>query len=148
MIPPIKLFDQGKRNEEAFKIIRRNSRVPEMLEADVDSEIQAILAGAGRMAELFERFGADTVEACFQAILDRTRRIFHDELFPQIADGVYEAEDFVEHDAFGETKLHRIAVKMTKTADKIVLDFNGTDPQAAGPINWPADYAEGRFLIK
>ena len=63
----------GVRNEEAFKIIRRNTRVPEMLEADVDSEIQAIVMGAERMAELFERFGRETVDACCQAILDKTR---------------------------------------------------------------------------
>jgi len=37
---------------------------------------------------------------------------------------------------------------MTKKAGKITLDFNGTDPQSTGPINWPADYADGAFLIK
>ena len=148
MIPPIKLYAQGVRNEEAFKIIKRNSRVPEMLEADVDSETQAILMGAARMTELFERFGKDTVEACFQAILDKTRDIFRDELFPKIKDGEYYWEDYVEHDAFTDPKLHKIALKMTKTADKIILDFNGTDPQAVGPINWAADYSEGRYLLK
>ena len=148
MIPPIKLYSEGVRNEEAFKIIRRNSRVPEMLEADVDSEVQAILMGARRMTELFERFGKDTVEACFQAIFDRTRDTFLNELFPKIANGDYYAEDYVEHDAFTDPLLHKIAVKMTKTDDNITLDFNGTDPQAVGPINWAADYSDGRFLIK
>jgi N-methylhydantoinase B len=37
---------------------------------------------------------------------------------------------------------------MTKKEGKITLDFNGTDPQSTGPINWPADYADGAFLIK
>jgi N-methylhydantoinase B len=37
---------------------------------------------------------------------------------------------------------------MTKKGGKITLDFNGTDPQSTGPINWPADYADGAFLIK
>lgn len=148
MIPPIKLFDEGVRNDDAFKIIKRNSRVPEMLEADVDSEIQAVLMGARRMAELFDRFGMETVEACFQSILDKTKNIFLDELFPKIKNGDYYWEDYVEHDAFTDPKLHKFALKMTKTDDKIVLDFNGTDPQAVGPINWAADYAEGRYLIK
>lgn len=148
MIPPIKLYAEGVRNEEAFKIIRRNSRVPEMLEADVDSEVQAVIMGAGRMTELFERFGKQTVEACFAAIFERTKQVFLEELFPKIADGTYHAEDYVEHDAFTDPLLHKIAVTMTKTKSKITLDFNGTDAQAVGPINWAADYAEGRFLIK
>ena len=148
MIPPIKLFSEGVRNDEAFKIIRRNTRVPEMLEADVDSEIQACIMGAERMAELFERFGKQTAEACFQAILDKTTNVFRDELLPKIKNGTYYWEDFIEHDGVTDPKLHKLALTMTKTDDKIVLDFNGTAPQALGPINWPCDYADGKFLIK
>ncbi len=37
---------------------------------------------------------------------------------------------------------------MTKTPEKIVLDFTGTDPQAKGPINWALDEGEGRFSAK
>ncbi len=148
MIPPIKLFSEGVRNDEAFKIIRRNTRVPEMLEADVDSEIQACIMGAERMAELFQRFGKETTEACFQAILDKTTNVFREELLPKIENGTYYWEDFIEHDGVTDPKLHKLALTMTKTDDKIVLDFNGTAPQALGPINWPCDYADGKFLIK
>jgi len=147
-IPPIKLYDKGVRNDEAFKIVKRNTRVPEMLAADLDSEVQACLMGARRMAELFQRFGADTVEACFQAILDKCRDIYRKELLPKIADGTYVWEDYVEHDGVSDPKLHKLALKMTKKGDRITLDFNGTSPQSTGPINWPADYADGAFLIK
>lgn len=147
-IPPIKIYDAGRRNEEAFRIIRRNTRVPEMLEADLDSEIEAIRMGARRMEELFARFGAETVEACFQAILDKCRDIYADELLPKIPDGEYTWEDFVEHDGVTDPKLHRLALKMIKRGDRITLDFNGTAPQSSGPINWPADYADGAFLVK
>ena len=148
MIPPIKLFDAGVRNTEALKIIKRNTRVPEMLAADVDSEVQACIMGAERMAELFARFGRDIVEACFQAILDKTANIFRNELLPKIADGEYYWEDYIEHDGVTDPKLHKFALKMTKSQDKIVLDFHGTAAQAMGPINWPCDYADGAFLVK
>ena len=88
-VPPIKLYSEGVRNDAVFTIIKRNTRVPDMLAADLDSEVQACLMGARRMAELFERFGRDTVEACFQAILDKCRDIFRRELLPKIADGEY-----------------------------------------------------------
>ena len=90
-IPPIKLYSAGARNDAVFTIIRRNTRVPGMLAADLDSEVQACLMGARRMAELFERFGRETVEACFQAILDKCRDIFRRELLPKIADGSLKA---------------------------------------------------------
>ncbi|HVL35892.1 MAG TPA: hydantoinase B/oxoprolinase family protein [Burkholderiales bacterium] len=147
-IPPIRLYSDGRRNEDAFRIIRRNTRVPEMLEADLDSEMQAILMGARRLEELFERFGAEAVEACFQAILDKCRDVYRKELLPKIPDGTYAWEDYVEHDGVSEPRLHRLALTMTKKGERIILDFNGTDPQSPGPINWPADYADGAFLIK
>ncbi len=148
MIPPVKLYRRGVRNDDAFKIIRRNTRVPEMLEADLDSEMQAIMMGARRMEELFERFGAETVEACFQAILDKCRDIYRKELLPKIPDGEYAWEDFVEHDGVTDPSLHRLALKIIKRGERITLDFNGTAPQSSGPINWPADYADGAFLVK
>jgi N-methylhydantoinase B len=148
LIPPIKLYSEGVRNEAVFTIIKRNTRVPDMLAADLDSEVQACLMGARRMAELFERFGSDTVEACFQAILDKCSTTFRTELLPKIADGVYAWEDYVEHDGVSAPRLHKLALKMIKRPDKIILDFTGTDPQSPGPINWPADYAGGAFLIK
>jgi len=147
-IPPVKIYSEGVKNEAVFTIIRRNTRVPEMLSADLDSEVQACLMGARRMQGLFERFGKDQVEACFQAILDKCRDIYRNELLSKIADGEYSWEDYVEHDGLTDPKLHKIAIKMTKKAGKLVLDFNGTDPQSTGPINWPTDYADGAFLIK
>jgi N-methylhydantoinase B len=148
VVPPIKLYSEGVRNEAVFTIIKRNTRVPEMLAADLDSEVQACLMGARRMAELFERFGLETVESCFQAILDKCSTTFRTELLPKIADGVYAWEDYVEHDGVSAPRLHKLALKMIKRPDKIVLDFTGTDTQSPGPINWPADYAGGAFLIK
>jgi N-methylhydantoinase B len=67
---------------------------------------------------------------------------------PKIADGEYRWEDYVEHDGVTDPKLHKLALTMTKKGERITLDFNGTDPQSTGPINWPADYADGAFLIK
>jgi N-methylhydantoinase B len=148
MIPPIKLYDRGVRNEGAFAIIRRNTRLPESLAADIDSEVNACLMGAERLAGLFTRFGRPTMEGCFQVILDQCRDVFLNELMPLIPDGTYRFEDYVEHDGVSEPRLYRLALEMTKRPDKIVLDFTGTDGQAIGPINWPADYSDGRFLIK
>jgi N-methylhydantoinase B len=147
-VPPIRVYSEGKRNDEAFKIIRRNTRLPEILSADLDSEIQACIMGAKRMEELFQRFGTATVEVCFQAIIEKCRNTFRDELMPKIADGDYVWHDYVEREVDGHVKLHKIALKMSKTRDRIVLDFSGTDPQSDGPLNWPADYADGAFLIK
>src|SRR5438876_1041304 len=122
LVPPVKLYDAGLRNEAVFSIVKRNTRVPEMLAADLDSEVKACVMGARRMAGLFARFGREPVESCFQAILDKCRDIYRRELIPKIADREYAWEDYVEHDGVSEPRLHRLALRMIKQGEHITLD--------------------------
>jgi N-methylhydantoinase B len=148
MVPPIRLWDAGVPNEAALKIMVRNSRMPESLAADLDAECSACLMGARRLAELFERYGREAVEECFDAIVDKTTAVYRDEILAKIPDGTYAWEDYAEHDGVDPPKLHAQRITLTKTPDKLVLDFTGTSPQAKGPINHCGDYADGNFLAK
>jgi N-methylhydantoinase B len=151
MVPPIKLWDQGVPCEQALKIMTRNSRMPDSLAADLDAECSACLMGARRMAELFERYGRPQVEECFDAILDKTTETFRREILAKIPDGTYVWEDYAEHDGVDEPRLHTQRITLTKLSDdggRLVIDFDGTSPQARGPINHCGDYADGNFLKK
>jgi N-methylhydantoinase B len=148
MIPPVRLFAQGVRNEDLYRVIVRNSRTPESFAGDLDSEVAACQMGARRLRKLFERYGAQTMEACFDALVRRCADTFRREILPKIPDGAYEFEDYIEHDGVEEPRLHVLHMTMTKTADKIVCDLTGTGPQARGPINHAGDYADGLFLRK
>ena len=148
MVPPIRLWEAGRPNEAALKIMTRNSRMPESLAADLDAECSACLMGAERLSDLFVRYGRSTVEDCFDAIIDTTTRTFRDEILSQIPDGEYVWEDYAEHDGVDPPRLHAQRITLTKTPDKLVLDFTGTSPQARGPINHCGDYASGNFLAK
>ncbi len=148
VVPPIKLYEKGKLNQAAYTIIARNSRLPEHLKGDIDAEIGAARLGSERMIAMAERYGIEALEAVFDAIIANCTRTLREELLPKIADGVYHWEDYIENDGVDEPRLHALRLTMTKTPDKIVLDFTGTDPEAKGPINWPIDYREGRFVRK
>ena len=151
MVPPIRLWDAGVRNEAALRIMTRNSRTPDSLAADLDAECAACLMGARRLAELFDRYGQGPVEAAFDALLDRTTETFRRELLARIPDGSYVWEDYAEHDGVDPPRLHRQRITLTKTSEeggRLVLDFTGTGPQARGPINHCGDYADGNFLAK
>ena len=53
-----------------------------------------------------------------------------------------------------EPRLHTQRITLTRTdaedadGERLILDFTGTAPQAKGPINHCADYADGNFLKK
>jgi N-methylhydantoinase B len=151
MVPPIKLWDQGVRNDAALRIMTRNSRMPDSLAADLDAECSACLMGSRRLTELFERYGRETVEACFDALIDNNTEVYRSEILAKIPDGTYVWEDYAEHDGVDEPRLHtqRITLTMDSSRDvPLILDFTGTSPQAKGPINHCGDYADGNFLKK
>jgi N-methylhydantoinase B len=148
MVPPIRLWEAGRPNEAALRIMTRNSRMPESLAADLDAECSACLMGARRLVELFVRYGRSTVEDCFDAIIDTTTRAFRTEILSKIPDGSYVWEDYAEHDGVDPPRLHAQRITLTKTPDRLVLDFTGTSPQAKGPINHAGNYADGNFLAK
>ena len=154
MVPPIKLWDQGVPNEAALTIMTRNSRMPDSLAGDLDAECSACLMGSQRLTELFERYGRDTVEACFDAIIANNTDTYRREILAKIPEGTYVWEDYAEHDGVDEPRLHRQRITLTKQADtgggdeRLIIDFTGTSPQAKGPINHVGDAADGNFLKK
>ncbi|GGM78601.1 5-oxoprolinase [Thermopolyspora flexuosa] len=151
MVPPIKLWDRGVPNEAALRIMTRNSRMPDSLAGDLDAECSACLMGARRLAELFDRYGREAVEACFDAIIEKTTETFRRELLSKIPEGAYVWEDYAEHDGVDEPKLHTQRITLTVDHSRpapLLIDFTGTSPQAKGPINHAGDYADGVFLKK
>ncbi|WP_205471142.1 hydantoinase B/oxoprolinase family protein [Nocardioides sp. SYSU D00038] len=154
MVPPIRLWDAGVPNRAALSIMTRNSRMPESLAADLDAECSACLMGARRLGELFDRYGVETVESCFDAIISRTTETYRREILAKIPVGSWVWEDYAEHDGVDEPRLHAQRITLTRTApddpggERLVLDFDGTSPQAKGPINHCGDYSDGVFLKK
>ena len=123
--------------------------MPDSLAADLDAECSACLAGARRLGELFDRYGVEAVEACFESILSSSTEVYRREVLSQIPDGTYVWEDYAEHDGVEEPQLHRqrITLIMDSTQETpLVIDFTGTGPQAKGPINHCGDSARLRRI--
>jgi N-methylhydantoinase B len=148
IVPPVRLYQAGQPNDDLIRVMVRNSRLPESLRGDLDAEVAACRMGAERIADLFERYGRGQVEGCFDAILARTTETFRRELLSKIPDGTYVWEDYAEHDGVDPPRLHTQRMTLTKTEERLIIDFAGTSPQAKGPINHAGDYADGVFLKK
>ncbi len=142
IVPPVKYYEGGVRNEAVFQILRANTRFPTDMEGDVDAMISGVRLGVERMEWLCRQYGVEQVKAAFGALIDRCQQTMLEDILPQIPDGTYAHEDFVEYvDVVPgeERSFIRIKVTMTKTSDRIHFDFGGTDAQVLGSINFPAD---------
>ena len=118
VVPPIKLYERGVLNKAAYTIIGRNSRLADHLEGDIDAEIGAARLGSARVVAMAERYGADVLEAAFDAIVENCAETLRRELLPKIADGVYHWEDYIENDGVDPPRLHALRLTMTKTPEK------------------------------
>jgi N-methylhydantoinase B len=152
MVPPIRLWDAGVPNRAALTIMTRNSRMPDSLAADLDAECSACLMGARRLGELFDRYGTATVEACFDAVIDRTTQTYRREILGRIPVGSWVWEDYAEHDGVAPPQLHRQRITLTRTGpedpegERLVIDFDGTGGQARGPSKHPSYQNNDAFL--
>jgi N-methylhydantoinase B len=135
-MPPIKLYDAGRINEEALRLFCHNTRVPTQVEADIKAIAAGTAAGAARVIELCERFGKDTyLEAC-DAILDRTRSAVIALIREHLPDGErFEFEDYADDDGLGSGPI-KLKMVMYRDGDTLNVDWAGTDPQVPGSVNF------------
>src|SRR5437899_3724689 len=68
IVPPVRLYRAGVPNDDLVKVLVRNSRLPDSLRGDLDSEVAACRMGAERLGDLFGRYGREQVEAGLHAI--------------------------------------------------------------------------------
>ncbi len=145
MCPPVKLYTSGELNSDLYDIILRNSRFPEDLRGDIDSFVGANEIIRRRIVELCERFGTDEVEGAFFEIIDRCAEVVREKGLPFFPEGEFVGEDFIENDGITLDEPVKMQITIRKYPKKMILDFEGTSPQAKGPINWPLD---GRHYSK
>ena len=132
-LPPLRLDSAGVRNETLETIIQANVRLPQILLADLQSQVTACRIAEKRYRECCTEFGAELMRQTTTEIMAdaeaRTRAAIS-----TLPDGVYSAEDFVD-DAGIDHRPVRIRVSITIAGDQILIDFDGSDRQVNGAIN-------------
>jgi N-methylhydantoinase B len=132
-IPPVKLIEGGEIDDDVFEMILANVRTPDERRGDVRAQEAANETARERVHGMVAEYGADTLEAAFEAVKDYSERRMRSEIeaFP---DGTYAFEDLLDDDGRGNEDLP-VAVEVTVDGDEVGVDFAGTAPQTEGPIN-------------
>lgn len=130
----LKIYEEGKRNETLWQIIRDNVRFPDASLGDLRAQVAACRAGAMRYAELLTRYGRESVEAAIAAVWDHAeaaaRRVV--EIIP---DGEYEAESYLDNDGRNLDVRLKIKVKAIVKGSQMTVDFSEMNKQVPSPLN-------------
>jgi N-methylhydantoinase B len=133
-MPFVKIFKNGKQDEELTAIIRTNCRLPHFAMGDFRAQIAAIRTGERRVLRLLERYGAESFKQSVKLIFDQSERLARAAV-AKMPDGIYEAESFMDDDGVNIGKHIPIKVRVEVTGDEMTVDLSGVSPQVAGPYN-------------
>lgn len=138
-LPPLRLVSKGVLNTELEKVILWNVRTPDERQGDLGAQLAATLRAAERLKGLAQRYGTDRLIAYMDEVMSYSERLMRAAL-ADLPDGEGYFEDFcdgdgIPDDADGNDASFWIRMKVKKTGDRLLVDFAGTDPRVAGPMN-------------
>jgi N-methylhydantoinase B len=135
IVPPVKLYDAGKLNEELFRTFIRNTRFPDMTRGDMRAMTAAVKLGEKRLLELFTRYSTETLNSAFDELIDQSERAVRRGFSERFHDGQYRFADSLDSDGQGSGP---VTVRMTLSANenRFVLDTVDSDDQVKGAVNF------------
>jgi N-methylhydantoinase B len=128
---PIKMVEnyQFRRDIEAAFLC--NHRTPELNALGLRARLAALTITHRRIHEVIDEYGRETFLALQRDILDYVERVVRDRV-RKIPDGVWEAGSHLD---YGTQEMFEVRCLLTKRDDSLKLDFAGTAPQVAAPMN-------------
>ncbi|MFN2453860.1 MAG: hydantoinase B/oxoprolinase family protein [Pyrinomonadaceae bacterium] len=132
-IPAVRLVRGGEINAEIMELLMANVRAPKERQADFEAQLGSLKTGAARLLEICERSGISEAREYSQHLIDYAARLMR-RTIADIPDGIYEAFDALDDDGINEDEI-KIHVRITIEGERAVIDFTGSAPQVAGPLN-------------
>jgi N-methylhydantoinase B len=129
----VKIVEAGVLREDIWQMIMGMTRLPHVVGLDFKAMIAANNVASRRFHELMQRYGVDTINRVMSIEIDTSERRLRERL-KRIPDGIYRARDFLDHDGHAN-RLYQVEVAAHKRGDELILDMEGSSPQAPGFIN-------------
>jgi N-methylhydantoinase B len=136
IIPPLRLWENGVRNDAVIDLIIANVRLPREMLGDLVAMSSAVQMGERRLRDLVDRHGRGTLTECLGELIERSERQMRSHI-ADTPDGTYRYADTLDNDGVVDEPL-RIEVEITVSGDSMVVDFEGSSPAAKGPLNLAA----------
>ncbi len=134
-IPPVKIWKKGEYNDDLMKLVMHQTRKPDWCQADLNALIASCRVASKRIVEMAERFGDDVYVSATQELLARNHRAMKALLGQAVSEEKVSFEDYLCDDGKGFGP-YKIKCTMWREGEKVILDFDGTDPQSAASINF------------
>ncbi len=136
-LPLLQLAKDGILDVNVLKIIRANSRAPDMVDGDVHSLAACNDRGALRLIEMMDEFGLVQLDTLADHVIDRSREAM-ERLIRALPDGRWTNTMRID----GVDEPLDLVAELRISGSRIDVDFTGTSPQSTWGINVPMAYAD------
>lgn len=141
IFPGTKVYEGDDPRDDILELIRFNSRIPDKVIGDLNAQIAALRTGERRMRELYDKYGASTVEACIDSVIEHGETSARNAV-EELPDGTWSAVDYADGIYRDEDDLIRMEVEITIDGDEFTVDFSGSSDQVDEPLNIPIGTTE------
>jgi N-methylhydantoinase B len=132
-IPPVRLVKNGELDEDILRLILANVRSHDERRGDFQAQIGSLKTGAARLLEIVERRGQKEAADYAGHLIEYSARLMRHAI-AEIPDGLYKAVDALDDDGVSDSPVPiRATIKIAGSRARV--DFSGSSPQVAGPVN-------------
>lgn len=132
-IPPVRLVKGGVVNDDVMDLIMANVRASDERRADFEAQVGSLQTGTTRLLEIVARRSRQEALAYASHLIEYSARLMRHTI-AAIPNGDYEAGDMLDDDGVSHDEVP-LRVRVTISGEKARVDFTGSAPQVAGPIN-------------
>ena len=133
--PGVKIYRQGERNDDIYRMVLANSRLPQMIEGDLNAQVTGCRVGARGFLDVVKRFGLERVHDAVEHMFDHGERVIR-RYFEKIPDGRYVGCGEMDNNGITTDPIpFEVAVEVT--GSDVRVDFSASPPEQGGPVNCP-----------
>jgi N-methylhydantoinase B len=138
-IPILKLYEAGQRNETLHEIIRQNVRVPDEVSGDIHAMVGACQRMSDGVTALLTEYAMPDLWGLANRIMDLAETAMR-RAITAAPDGSYST--VTQIDSFDSQFPLEIHCKIDIAGDSLTVDFAGSSPQNASPLNSVLGYTQ------
>jgi N-methylhydantoinase B len=132
-IPPVRLWREGILDRDLLELILANVRTPEERLGDLRAQRAACVTGEERLRDLVRRHGSSLLARGMAAVMDYAERRMRAAI-ASLPQGRAAYEDVLDGDGISDRPI-RVAVEVETRGETLRVDWSGSSPQVAGPVN-------------
>ncbi|MDR7533260.1 MAG: hydantoinase B/oxoprolinase family protein [Armatimonadota bacterium] len=135
-IPPLRLYEAGRLNQDLAAVLCANVRRPEGVFGDIQAQVSSCHVGAERLRAFMDEYGLDRLTPLAREVQDRAEAAMRAAI-RAVPDGVYRSQVTID----GVEGPQHLPCAVTVAGDEITVDWSGAPPQSPrGGVNCTYTY--------